>query len=149
MGAYEYYIAHFGIKGQKWGDRRYQNPDGTYTEEGKARRRSSDGKSEYDSGSKKWKSKEARHLSDDELNRRNSRLQREKQYIDMTQPAIKKETKAILKKIFVMTAVGVAAGVATSHYKSLAASGEEWLNLVKVKGFMNHVARARGAAWLL
>lgn len=29
------YIAHFGIKGQKWGIRRYQNKDGTLTEEGR------------------------------------------------------------------------------------------------------------------
>ena len=31
------YIAHHGIKGQKWGVRRYQNPDGTLTKEGKDR----------------------------------------------------------------------------------------------------------------
>lgn len=31
------YLIHFGIPGQKWGVRRYQNPDGTLTEEGKAR----------------------------------------------------------------------------------------------------------------
>lgn len=30
-------IQHFGIKGQKWGIRRYQNEDGTLTEEGKKR----------------------------------------------------------------------------------------------------------------
>ena len=30
---------HHGTKGQKWGQRRYQNSDGTWTEEGKARRR--------------------------------------------------------------------------------------------------------------
>lgn len=36
-------IAHYGTKGQKWGLRRYQNTDGTYTEEGKARRRKGDG----------------------------------------------------------------------------------------------------------
>lgn len=29
------YIAHHGIKGQKWGIRRYRNPDGTLTEAGK------------------------------------------------------------------------------------------------------------------
>lgn len=31
------YIAHHGIKGQKWGVRRYQNADGTLTEAGKKR----------------------------------------------------------------------------------------------------------------
>ena len=31
------YLKHHGIKGQKWGVRRYQNPDGTLTAEGKKR----------------------------------------------------------------------------------------------------------------
>ena len=30
-------LYHFGIKGQKWGIRRYQNPDGTHSDEGKKR----------------------------------------------------------------------------------------------------------------
>lgn len=34
---YESYLAHHGVKGQKWGVRRYQNDDGTLTAEGKAR----------------------------------------------------------------------------------------------------------------
>lgn len=38
---YRYYsedeLAHYGIMGQKWGIRNYQNPDGTLTEEGKKR----------------------------------------------------------------------------------------------------------------
>ena len=29
------YLAHYGILGQQWGRRRFQNPDGTLTEEGK------------------------------------------------------------------------------------------------------------------
>jgi len=33
------HLMHHGIKGQKWGVRRYQNPDGTLTEEGKLRKR--------------------------------------------------------------------------------------------------------------
>ena len=31
------YLAHYGIKGQKWGVRRFQNPDGTLTDAGKVR----------------------------------------------------------------------------------------------------------------
>lgn len=31
------YLAHHGVKGMKWGVRRYQNPDGTYTDAGRAR----------------------------------------------------------------------------------------------------------------
>jgi hypothetical protein len=33
------YLAHHGIKGQRWGIRRYQNEDGTLTAEGKARQK--------------------------------------------------------------------------------------------------------------
>ena len=32
-------LVHYGTKGMKWGERNYQNPDGTYTELGKERRR--------------------------------------------------------------------------------------------------------------
>lgn len=34
---YTEYLYHSGIQGMKWGIRRYQNPDGTWTEAGKAR----------------------------------------------------------------------------------------------------------------
>lgn len=34
---YSDFLAHHGIKGQRWGDRRFQNEDGTLTEAGKAR----------------------------------------------------------------------------------------------------------------
>lgn len=37
--AYPNELYHSGVKGQKWGQRRYQNPDGTLTAEGKKRYR--------------------------------------------------------------------------------------------------------------
>ena len=36
-------LQHHGIKGQKWGVRRYQNPDGSLTDEGKQRYLNPDG----------------------------------------------------------------------------------------------------------
>lgn len=37
------YLSHHGILGQKWGVRRYQNADGTWTKEGLERRREMEG----------------------------------------------------------------------------------------------------------
>lgn len=45
--AYVKYLMHYGIKGQRWGVRRYQNSDGTRTPAGKARE-----KKAYDKGLK-------------------------------------------------------------------------------------------------
>lgn len=41
-------LEHHGIKGQKWGVRRYQNKDGTYTDAGRKRRSSSTAKETHD-----------------------------------------------------------------------------------------------------
>lgn len=40
MNKYPSYLIHYGIQGQKWGVRRFQNEDGTYTSEGLERRKS-------------------------------------------------------------------------------------------------------------
>lgn len=58
MGMYEqHYLRHWGIKGMKWGVRRYQNEDGTLTELGQ-RRYARDAKEKeygsYDEGSGKY-----------------------------------------------------------------------------------------------
>lgn len=37
MEEYTNYLAHFGIKGMRWGIRRFQNPDGTLTLSGRRR----------------------------------------------------------------------------------------------------------------
>lgn len=49
----ETYISHHGIIGMKWGVRRYQNKDGTYTAAGRARR----DRDIYENGGKKEKNR--------------------------------------------------------------------------------------------
>ena len=114
---YPDYLVHHGIAGQKWGVRRFQNEDGTLTEEGKAR---------YNDRpeSETWKKSDAEHLSDEELRRRNNRLQAERQYKDLTTSQVEKERiqrrKDIINKVIIGTAVSLAAVAMRGHWKQAA-----------------------------
>lgn len=48
-----YYISHYGIKGQKWGVRRFQNADGTWTSAGKERYGSGESLNNWDKRAEK------------------------------------------------------------------------------------------------
>ena len=90
-------LGHSGIKGQKWGIRRYQNEDGTLTEAGKARYNQD--------GSRKNPEK----MSDTELANANRRLGAESQYRQLTgttQPgrSINRDTAIKIGATFVSTA---------------------------------------------
>ena len=60
MEAHETYLAHHGIKGQRWGIRRYQNPDGSLTAEGRKRKGLGDPRKSLFSRKKKEKTDEER-----------------------------------------------------------------------------------------
>ena len=110
---YTDYLAHYGIKGQKWGVRRFQNEDGSL--KNPLRRPKPE--------SKTWKAKDASTLSDDELRRRLTRLQQEKQYKEMTASRATRARKWIAKtagRVLVATAIGVLAKAATENYTSMA-----------------------------
>lgn len=61
-------LYHYGIKGQKWGVRRFENPDGTLTDAGKARYNTN---KEY---------KKSIDMSDEDLRKSTSRLRAERDY---------------------------------------------------------------------
>lgn len=83
---YEPELTHHGIKGQKWGIRRFQNKDGTLTPKGKKRYKDS--------------SEDVKKMSNDELRSRIDRMRNEKRYMDLTkkESKISKAADAIKKK---------------------------------------------------
>lgn len=80
-------LHHSGIKGMKWGIRRYQNPDGTLTPAGKARY--------YDSGKKK----DPRDMTIEDLKDSTKRLKAENEYRDNINKANKYDNRKINKLI--------------------------------------------------
>lgn len=91
-------LAHFGIKGQKWGVRRFQNDDGTRTPEGK-KRDSRHGKSEDYMKSQTAKKRGKEGLSNDELKKLNERLRLEDEFKKLTAEKITASESWVKKSI--------------------------------------------------
>lgn len=83
-------LQHYGIKGMKWGVRRYQNYDGTLKAAGKNRRGKDVELEARKSAVKDRKRayKNRRNLSDEELRSRVNRLNMEKQLKQLTEEDI-------------------------------------------------------------
>ena len=65
-------LCHYGIKGQKWGVRRFQNSDGSYTSEGKRRAQQQE------------KKDPVKEMKDEDLRKVITRLSLENKYKDLT-----------------------------------------------------------------
>ena len=69
-------LEHYGVLGMKWGVRRYQNADGSYTAKGLKRKQKQEHKANKKDSDRA--SKYSSTLSDDEINKRINRLNSEK-----------------------------------------------------------------------
>ena len=67
-------LYHFGIRGMKWGVRRYQNRDGKSTSLGKKRKAANEDNKKDD----------IKNMTDEELRKKVNRLQMERQYSQLT-----------------------------------------------------------------
>lgn len=96
------YISHHGVKGQKWGIRRYQNPDGTLTEAGKKRYLNDKGDFSYPTaGTSKPRSKQDIKIASNYWNKIDSQSKAE--YERIIKISDKKE-KAAAEKAFIESA---------------------------------------------
>lgn len=79
-----YELSHHGIKGQRWGIRRFQNKDGSLTPAGK-KRRANDYNSEF------------KRMTDEELRSKVNRMNLEKRYMDFSKGEGSKFSKTFEK----------------------------------------------------
>ena len=80
-------LMHFGVKGMRWGVRRYQNKDGTLI---RSKTRRNESQSEDYKIAKSLKNKKISQMSNAELRKLNERQNLERQYKQMNKTSIKK-----------------------------------------------------------
>lgn len=108
-------LMHYGIKGQKWGIRRYQNEDGTRTAAGKKREQYNSNHEDYD---KAHTTKSVKTMSDAELRNRLNRLQMEKQYKQLSSTNVKRGKDFVSKSLKVPIRVATATTTALTIYNN-------------------------------
>lgn len=105
-------LNHAGIKGMKWGVRRYQNKDGSLTPEG--RKRYADSNDDFISA----RSKSIQNMSDTELTKALNRVRMEQQYKELT-----KVEKSAGRKWLESTLANIGSQVATKIGTAAATAG--------------------------
>lgn len=101
-------LYHYGIKGMKWGVRRYQNKDGSLTSAGKKRYNQNDWSDDAKEASR-LKKKSVSQMSNAELRKLTERQQLERNYANLNPSRIK-------KGLAVATTVATALGTITTLY---------------------------------
>jgi hypothetical protein len=92
----DYILKHHGIKGQKWGVRRFQNKNGTYTPAGRKRRLANqDNWSEDARTVSQLRKKSVNEMSNVELKKYNERVRLEQEYSRLNPSAVSKGWKYV------------------------------------------------------
>lgn len=139
-------IEHSGILGMKWGLRRFQFKDGSYTALGKARRRIGGSRRTVDDERYKAKQderqavKNRRIMSDEELDARIKRLEKEKRLKELTENDLsvgKKFVKGVMSDSGKKVASTLLTGAMLYAVKAKT-SGEKMTK----KGFSEHVFKS-------
>lgn len=115
-------LKHYGILGMKWGQRNFQNPDGTYTELGKIRRRKSDSYSADEKRKRELAKKPSSQLSNKELRELNERYNLENQRKNWEKHG-KNWVEKVIDKISEQSAQAVAGQVVAAGVAYLVAKG--------------------------
>jgi hypothetical protein len=126
---YELVLTHHGIKGQRWGVRRFQNKNGSLTRAGRQRYGS-----DKDSAKKeeKPKKKSVSEMSDDELRRAIDRARAEDTYRQLRPekvPAAKKFVNTLTSKVIVPAALNAGENFLKNYLNKV---GNDILNDKKV-----------------
>lgn len=123
----EDFLAHHGIKGQKKGVKHGPpyplNADVSSKikkgEKVSTKKKSEDEEPKYNSGTKSYKKEDARHLTDEELKKRVTRLTQENNYreqLKKSKEADMSKRQKLVQKIFVDSASNAAASVMQTVY---------------------------------
>lgn len=125
-------LYHHGVRGMRWGIRRYQNKDGSLTSLGKKHQKEHgwDPETKAKGTSVQSKVRSLKDLSDDELRTALNRAKNEKEYLQalhdskklMSQldPVKKSAGKKFIDEIVKPAAISVSKDVATAQLKRLA-----------------------------